>query len=137
MDYRFKLEALRQYRSFQEESHQKEMAEAQRLRDREAAILDGLNGMRDKTEQDLKAQQKGCTTGPSLAIYHNYLDKLASDIRAQKTKLVDAEKKLGEKSKTLDKLKEKSQKSYFENLNSEEEKFINEMAINRFSAKQK
>ena len=147
MDYRFKLEALRQYRSFQEETRQKEMAEAQRLRDREAAILDGLNSMRDKTEQDLKAQQKGRTTGPSLAIYHNYLNKLASDIRTQKIKLVDAEKKLDEKRdalllamqkrKTLDKLKEKSQKAYFENLNSEEEKFINEMAINRFSAKQK
>lgn len=147
MDYRFKLEALRQYRSFQEESQQKEMAEARRLRDQEAAMLDELTGLRVETEKDLKAQQQGCTTGSSLVIYHNYLNKLTSDIHVQKNKLADAEKHLDkkrealllamQKRKTLDKLKEKDQKAYVENLNIEEEKFINEIAINRFNAKHK
>ena len=39
MGYQFKLEALMKFRKFQEETLQKEMAEAQRLRDREAVVL--------------------------------------------------------------------------------------------------
>ena len=147
MDYRFKLEALRQYRSFQQENLQKEMAEAQRVRDREADVLDELTKLRERTEQDLKSKQKESITGPYLAIYNNYLNKLASDIFSQTHKLSDAQKNLEtarqalleamQKCKTLDKLKEKGLKAHMESLNSEEEKFINEMAINRFSLKQR
>jgi flagellar export protein FliJ len=145
VEHRFKLEALRQYRSSQEESRQKEMAGAQRVRDHEAAVLAELTALRDNAEKDLKSQQEGSTTGPRLTIYNNYLNKLASDIFAQKFKLADAEKMLAkkrealllamQKRKTLEKLKEKSQKAYIQNLNSDEAKFINEMAINRFTAK--
>jgi len=145
MDYHFKLEALRQYRNFQEESQQKEMAEAQRVRDQEATGLAELIARRDQTVEALRLQQENCTTGPNLAIYHDYLNQLASDIFAQKFKVSDAEKKLTkkrealllaiQKRKALDKLKAKGQKAHTEHLNSEEEKFINEMAINRYSAK--
>jgi flagellar export protein FliJ len=144
MDYRFKLEALRQYRSFQEESRQKEMAEAQRIRDQEAALLEELSAMRKRTEEALAKEHRGSTTGPCLSIYNSYLNKLTADIFSQKFKLVDAEKKLVErrealllamqKRKTLERLKEKGREAYLENLNSEEEKFINEMAINRYNA---
>jgi flagellar export protein FliJ len=144
MDYRFKLEALRQYRTFQEESCQKEMAEAQRLRDQEAARLEEMGALRDKTEKALAKECQGRTTGPCLSIYNSYLNKLTVDIFSQKRQLAEAEKKLVEKRealllamqkrKTLDRLKEKGREAYLENLNSEEEKFINEMAINRYNA---
>jgi len=147
MGYRFKLEALRKYRKFQEETLQKEMAEAQRIRDQEADILSELIDTSDKTERDLKLKQKERTSGPCLAMYSNYLDKLASDIFAQKHKLANAEKQLEkkrevlltamQKRKTLEKLKEKGLKAYVENLNSDDQKFINEMAISRFSIKQR
>jgi flagellar protein FliJ len=147
MDYRFKLEALRQYRVFQEEARQKEMAEALRLRDREVEVLAELINLRENTEKELKSKQCGRITGPYLSIYNTYLNKLASDIFAQHHKVADAEKKL-EKSrealliamkerKTLDKLKEKGFRTYMEKMNREEEKFINEMAISRFTYKQK
>ena len=147
MNYRFKLEALRQYRSFQEETRQKEMAEAQRIRDREAGMLRELTDLRDQTENDLKSKQKESIMAPYMAIYSNYLNKLESDIFAQKHKLSDAEKNLQktreallaamQKRKTLEKLKEKGLKAHLENLNGEEEKFINEMAISRFALKQR
>jgi len=147
MDYQFKLEALRKYRKFQEETLQKELAEAQRLRDREAGILTELIDLSDKTERDLKLKQEESASGPCLAIYSNYLNALASDIFAQKYKLADAEKHLEkkrevllvamQKRKTLDKLKEKGLKVHLDSLNSEDEKFINEMAISRFSIKRR
>jgi flagellar FliJ protein len=147
MDYRFKLEALRKYRKFQEETLQKELAEAQRLRDREADILTELIDLQNKTESDLELKQKESASGPCLAIYSNYLNTLASDIFAQKYKLADAEKQLEkrrkvllaamQKRKTLDKLKEKGLKAHLESLNNEDQKFINEMAISRFSIKQR
>jgi flagellar FliJ protein len=147
MDYRFKLEALRKYRVFQEEARQKEMAEALRLRDQEVEILADLINLRDKTEKELKSKQNGRITGPYLSIFSNYLNRLASEIFAQQHKVADAEKNLDksrevllvamQERKTLDKLKEKGFKEYMEKLNREEEKFINEMAISRFNFNQK
>jgi flagellar protein FliJ len=147
MDYRFKLEALRQYRVFQEEARQKEMAEALRLRDQEVEILADLINLRDKTEKELKSKQHGRITGPYLSIFSNYLNRLASEIFAQQHKVADAEKNLDksrevllvamQERKTLDRLKEKGFKEYMEKLNREEEKFINEMAISRFNFNQK
>jgi flagellar protein FliJ len=147
MDYRFKLEALRKYRVFQEEARQKELAEALRWRDQQAEILAELINLRRKTEQNLKAKQNGGITGPYLTIFSNYLNKLASDIFAQNHKVTEAENKLDktreallvamQKRKTLDKLKENGLKAYMQRLSREEEKFINEMAISRFTFRQK
>lgn len=147
MDYRFNLEALRQYRTYQEEACQKEMAEAQRIRNQEASLLEDLFALRDKTENDLKNMQQKRITGPQLAIYNNYLDQVASDIFAQKFKLSNAQKEFEKKRdalldamqqrKTLDKLKEKGLKAHLEQLSHEENKFINEMAISRHAAKQR
>jgi flagellar export protein FliJ len=147
MDYRFKLEALRQYRVFQEEARQKELAEAMRLRDQQVAILNRLIDLRNKTEKDLKAMQNGGTTGPHMTIFSNYLNKLASDIFSQHHQVAEAEKKMEktreallaamQKRKTLDKLKEKGLKAHMDRLSREEEKFINEMAISRFNHKPK
>lgn len=147
MDYQFKLEALRQYRVFQEEDRQKELAEASRMRDQQVEILAELIDLRNRTEQDMKTKQNGGITGPYLTIFNNYLNKLASDIFSQQHKVAEAEKKLEksreavlaamQKRKTLDKLKEKGLKAYMSRLSREEEKFINEMAISRFTYRQK
>jgi flagellar protein FliJ len=147
MDYRFKLEALRQYRVFQEEARQKELAEAMRLRDQQAEVLARLIEQRNRTEMDLKTRQNDGTTGPHLTIFSNYLNKLASDIFSQNHKVAEAEKNLDktreallvamQKRKTLDKLKEKGLKAHMDRLSREEEKFINEMAISRFNHNQK
>ena len=95
----------------------------------------------------MQSKQLERTTGPCMAIYDNYLNKLTSDIFAQRFKVADAERLLEKKRKalmkavqerkTLDKLKEKRLRAHVDNLNSKELKFINEMAISRFSMKQK
>jgi flagellar protein FliJ len=147
MDYQFKLEALRQYRVFQEEERQKELAEASRMRDQQVEILAELIDLRNRTEQDMKTKQNGGITGPYLTIFSDYLNKLASDIFSQQHKVADAENNLEksreavlaamQKRKTLDKLKEKGLKEHMSRLSREEEKFINEMAISRFTYRQK
>lgn len=147
MKYRFKLEALRQYRVFQEEARQKDFAEALRRRDQQAETLARLVDLRQKTERDMKKKQNAGITGPQLTIFSDYLNKLASDIFSQNHKMTEAEKNLKktreallvamQKRKTLDKLKENGLRAYMENLSREEEKFINEMAISRFTYRQK
>jgi flagellar FliJ protein len=147
MDYQFKLEALRQYRVFQEEERQKELAEASRMLDQQVEILAELIDLRNRTEQDMKTKQNGGTTGPYLTIFSDYLNKLASDIFSQQHKVAEAEKNLEksreavlaamQKRKTLDKLKEKGLKAHISRLSREEEKFINEMAISRYTYRQK
>ena len=147
MDYRFKLEALRQYRVFQEDERQKDLADALRQRDQQAQILARLIDLRDRTEKDLESRQNEGATGPQLTIFSNYLNKLGSDIFSQNHKVAQAEKNLEkkrealleamQKRKTLDKLKEKGLKAYMDRLSREEEKFINEMAISRFNHRQK
>jgi flagellar protein FliJ len=147
MKYRFKLEALRQYRVFREEARQKDFAEALRWRDQQAEALARLIDLRKQTEQEMKKKQNGGITGPQLTIFNDYLNKLASDIFSQNHKIAEAEKSLEktreallaamQKRKTLDKLKEKGLRTYMERLSREEEKFINEMAISRFNNKQK
>lgn len=146
MGYQFKLEALMNFRKFQEEKVQKEMAEAQRIRDQEAEKLKELIGQSKQTENDLKLKQQEGASGPCLSIYSNYLAKLVSDIFSQQHVLADAQKILEQKReallaamqkrKTLEKLKEKGFKTYMENLSSADQKFINEMAISRFHLKQ-
>lgn len=135
------------FRKFQEEALQKEMADAQRIRDQEAENLKALLEISKKTEDDMKLKQQEGASGPCLSIYSDYLAKLASDIFSQKHKLAEAEKTVEkkrdallaamQKRKTLEKLKQKGLKTYMDHLSSEDEKFINEMAISRFRLKQR
>ncbi len=143
MRYKFKLEALRRYRRFQEDTLQKELSEAQRQQEMEAMKLSGLEELRNMTEAELKKSQLQSTTSTQLAIYNEYLRRISADIVAQRLELRQAEKAceqkrqalvLGmQKRKTLEKLKENGFKTYMQNLSQEELKFINEMAISRFN----
>ncbi len=142
MGYRFKLEALRRYRRFQEEELQKELSDAQRHQEREARKLFSLEEKRCQTEADLKESRSGNTNSTQLVIFDDYLRRLAQEIKEQRMQLHRAETHcdqkrealmLGmQKRKTLEKLKEKEFKTYLRNLDQEEAKFINEMAISRF-----
>ncbi|MCP4748700.1 MAG: flagellar export protein FliJ [Desulfobacteraceae bacterium] len=147
MKYQFKLEALRGFRQHQEEIKQKALAGAQR--DCEDALnqLSAYLAKREKIEEEMQRIQTESTQGCQLAVYYHYLEKLAQDIEAQKQKIAEMEKecelarldllKAVKNRKTLDKLKDEDQKNFFKNLDQKEEKFINEMAINRFSLNQR
>ena len=143
MPYQFKLEALRRYRLFQEEVSQKELADAQRVCDLAMNELKDTLAMRDKTESDLQHKQAEATFGPQVAVYHRFLRKLAGDIVAQQCKVQAAQSLCNQrraalleavkKRKALEKLKQNGIKAYLANLDQKEAKFINEIAINRFS----
>jgi len=143
MSYQFKLEALRRYRRHQEESKQKDLAEAMRVRDEAEDTLNQFIEMRTKTEMDLKNNQENSASGPHMAMYGSFFKRLSEDIEAQGLKVAKAEQVCAmkrealliamQKRKTLDKLKQKGLTAYLDNLNHEEQKFINEMAINRFN----
>ena len=143
MSFKFKLEALRQYRNFQEDLTQKELAQAQRNRDREIDLLESLIDKRHRAEQNRKSEQEISTNGPHMALYDNYLKRISGEIAAQRQRIKDAEalckEKMGalleamQNRKTMDKLKEKDLHAYLDNLNQNEQKFLNEIAINQFA----
>lgn len=141
MGYRFKLEALKRYRQFQEESCQRDFSDAQRLQEQESQTLMNLIAQRSLTEAERGADGDTAQTGARLAMVATYLEQLARQVSAQRRVLMEAQHRCEEKRqdliaamqkrKTLDKLKEHGLTAYLDNLNREEEKFINEMAINR------
>jgi flagellar FliJ protein len=146
MQYHFKLEALRQYRQFLEDKFHKELSEALRFRDHLAQVLDNQLAMRDQAESDLDRLQDQSTTGPQMAVYESYLKRIGRQIEQQRLEIEQADKLCLErrtvllaavqKRKALDKLKERDYEAYMADLNQKEQKFINEMAINRFALKQ-
>jgi flagellar FliJ protein len=143
MGFEFKLEALRRYRHFKEEMLQKELAQMQRHRDREIALLAEMIDKRTMAEQDMIGEQEKRTHGPRMALYETYLNGLTQDIKNQRQRVKEAQALCSEKMnallkavqerKSIEKLKEKGLKAYIEKLDRNEQKFLNEIAINRFA----
>jgi flagellar FliJ protein len=146
MQYQFKLEALRQYRQFQEDTLKKELSQAIRYRDQLIDVLNNQLRMRSQTEEDLTNLQSRTPTGAQMTVYESYLRRINEQIGQQRNQIDQAEKICTERRKTLlaavqkrkalDKLREQDYEAYLSDLNLRELKFINEMAINRFALKQ-
>jgi flagellar FliJ protein len=147
MKYQFKLEAVRRLRQFEEEQGQQALADAQRILEDERSILTELTLSRTRAEEEFNHKVERGEPASQAAMYRSYLQRLSADIKAQSDKVSKAEKVCEEKRnalltamkkrKALDKLKERGEQAFLEQLNSQEMKFINEMAINRFTLKQK
>jgi flagellar FliJ protein len=146
MGYQFKLEALRRYRKFQEDELQRELADALRIKEEALNHLRRFQDHLEKTRIALYRQQSDSTQGAQLAIYPRFLQRMTEKIALQKERVADVEKQCDalrkdlmeavKKRKTLEKLKEKELTAYLAELSHEEQKFINEMAINRFNLRQ-
>lgn len=147
MGYQFKLEALRRYRQFQEETQQKELSIANMIRDQIQSELERKLSTLKKTEMDLAAHQNKDAASPLLTLYENFLKRTHAEIQLQRKKVIAAEKTCAQKRgalmeavkkrKVLDRIKEKDLERYLADLEHKESKFINEMAINRFALQQK
>ena len=146
MPYTFKLEALRKLHEFEEERMQKELSDAQRLREAAAQKLAEQTELRERTEKDFASQQEK-SAAAQCAMYRGFLQRLSEEIELLRQKLMVAERTCEKKRqallaavkkrKTLDRLKEKGQQAYREDKNSDEGKFIDEIAINRFMLKRR
>lgn len=147
MQYQFKLEALRRYRKFQEDTIQKEFSDAIKIKDQ---IINEMNEMlkrRTDVEKDLKMQQSDNQTAEKNALYERFLRKINDEILLERRKVIQAEKMCDEKRrllmnamkkrKAIDKIKEKDLDNYLATLEHNEAKFINEIALNRFALNQK
>lgn len=140
--FKFKLEALLQVRCIEEEKCQKKLADSQIVVEYELSKLENLLEMQRSADRRFSDLQKGLLAGQESVMHLDYLKKIAMNIFYQNTKVAEAKsacdkdrKKLEQVTKirkTIEKLKEKEQLKFIEKINSEEQKFINEMAINRF-----
>ncbi len=147
MPYQFKLEALRRFRQFEEERLQKELGDAQRVIEQAQDLLRARLALRQKTEHEFRKSSQGAeASAAQAAMYRGYLQRLASEIIMGQRQVQAAEKACQEvrdllleamkRRKALDRLKEKGEQAFTAELNSQEQKFINEMAIQRFVRKE-
>lgn len=147
MRYQFKLEALRRYRKFQEDAIQKKFSDAMKIKDQIINEMNNKLKQRSDVEKDLKAQQCDKQTAAKNALYERFLRKINEEILLERRKVVEAEKLCDEKRrmllnamkkrKAIDKIKEKDLDEFLSSLEHKEAKFINEIALNRFSLNQK
>jgi flagellar FliJ protein len=143
--YRFKLEALLNHRRHQEESCQKELAQAQRRLTDEREKLEQKKRKQQESLEQLQAKQQESTNVSDIMLSMNYIQQLSKDIEDQamhvhKTaKLVDQKRheliSIMQKRKTLKNLKYREQQAYQHKLKQEERKAMDELASIRHARK--
>ena len=121
--YRFNLESLLNYRRYQEEILQKELADFKNQLVKHEQQLRQLVQARRKASLELHQRQKKGGTVCGLMMYFRYLDRLAADIEKQKRLVGQVRKQFEQKRrelldivkkrKTLEKLKEKGEDGRF------------------------
>jgi flagellar protein FliJ len=143
--YRFKLEALLNYRRHQEEACQKELAQARRRLTDKREKLEQKKKEKQESLEKLQVKKKVSTTVSDIMLYMNYIQQLSKDIEDQamlvhKTaKLVDQKRhelvSVMQKHKTLKNLKYKEQQAYQQKLMQDERKLMDEIASIRHARK--
>ena len=143
--YRFNLESLLNYRRYQEEILQKELAEFKNQLVEHEQHLRQMKQARRKNSLELHQRQKKGGTVSGLILYFRYLERLTADIDKQKQRVVQTKKRFEQKRrelleivkkrKTLEKLKEKGFKTFEQQQLKKERNFLDEVAATHFSAK--
>ena len=143
--YQFKLEALLSHRRNQEETAQKELAEARRKLADERENLDRKKKEKQQCIERLQAKKKECKNVSEIRLYMNYIDQLIRDIEDQgicvheTAKVVDQKRNalisIMQKHKTLKKLRYKERQAYEKKLIQDERKLMDELASIRHARK--
>ena len=141
--YRFNLESLLNYRRYQEEILQKELADFKNLLVKLEQQLRQLVQARRKASLELHQRQKKGGTVCGLMMYFRYLDRLAADIEKQKRLVGQVRKQFEQKRrelldivkkrKTLEKLKEKGLKVFQQQQLKKERDLLDGVAATRFN----
>ena len=139
--YRFNLESLLNYRRYQEEILQKELADFKNELVQHEQKLHQMKRDWRKCSLDLHQRQEKGDTVSGLIIYFRYLDRLSMDIDNQKQRIVKAKKQFNrkrrelleiiKKRKTLEKLKEKGLLDYTQSMLKKEQNLMDEAAAIR------
>ena len=143
--YRFKLEPLLMHRRNQEESAQKELAQARRKLADEREKLNQAKKEKQQCIHNLQAEKRECNNFYTIKLYESYIGRLSGDIEEQgmcvqraahavdqtRRKLISAM----QKHKTLQKLKQKSRQNFERELLQNERKLMDELASIRHARK--
>ena len=143
--YRFKLEALLTHRRHQEETGQKELAQARRKLSEDREKLDRKKREKQESLENLHEKKKESTTVSDILLYMNFIQRLSKEIedqamRIHKTaKIVDQKRHelvaIMQKHKALKKLKYKEQQAYQQKLMQNERKLMDELSSIRHARK--
>ena len=139
--YRFNLESLLNYRRYQEDILQKELADFKNELIRHEQKLHRFKQNWRKCSRDLQQRQKKGGTVPGLIMYLRYLERLSLDIDQQQRRVVKSKKQVDakrrelleimKKRKTLEKLKEKGFLDDMQRMQKKEQNLMDEAATNR------
>ena len=143
--YRFKLEALLNHRRHQEETCQKDLAQARRRLSDEREKLDQKKREKQESLDKLQAKRQENTTVSDIMLYMNYIQQLSKNIEDQaihvhKTaKIVDQKRheliSIMQKHKTLKKIKYKERLAHQQKLLQDQRKLMDEIASIRHARK--
>lgn len=141
--YRFNLEPVLNHKSFIEEQLQKELALFKAIVEDEKNHLINLKKTKKKLSGELQEKQKHGTSISETILYIKFIEQLLNAMEKQQIKLFEAEKRLEKKRdelieamknrKILEKLKEKKENEYWEEVSKDDQDFMNEVAINGFN----
>ena len=141
--FKFRLETILQHRRRIEEDCQRKLAAALAELAKEKRGLAGSEASRDRDREEFQQKLKSNMTASEMLLYQRYFDQLAFDIADQKRKVAAAaqllEKRRTElvaalkKRKVLDKLKEKQMTAAVKKKLKQEQDFMNEMAVIRYT----
>ena len=143
--YRFNLESLLNYRRYQEEILQKELADLKNQLIQREQLLHQMKQDRRKYSRELHQRQKKGGTVSGLIMYFRYLDRLSMEMDSQKQRVVKAKKQFDrkrrelleivKKRKTLERLKEKGFVTYQQEMLKKEQNLMDEVAATRYRGK--
>jgi len=142
MGFQYKLEALRQYRQFQENRLQKDLSDAVRSLEALRSILAHQVARRRRCQEEFERHLENGAAASQTAMYPGYLKRLGDEIAVRSAEVSAEEKTCDQirvalveamkKRRMLDRLKKKGEQAFMAELDTLEQKFIGEMAINRF-----
>lgn len=143
--YRFNLESLLNYRRYQEEILQKDLANFKTQLIQHEQLLHQMKQDWRKYSRELHQRQKEGDTVSGLIMYFRYLDRLSTEIDNQKRCIVTARKQFDQKRrelleivkkrKTLERLKEKGFLTHQREMLKKERTLMDEVAATRYRGK--
>jgi len=144
--FTFSLQPLLDYRKRYEDRLKKELAEIKKEEKRQKKIIEQLHKKRIKCEEELRKRRiSGEIEIASLLIYQFYLDKLSLQIEEETKKMEEIFLKIKNKQtqiieasknkKVLEKLKEKRWLKFIDDVEKDEQRFIDEIALTKFNSR--
>ena len=141
--YKFSLESVLNHRSFTVENLQKELAILEKILSGEKRKLRSYKKAKYEFLSELQKKEEEGVTISEIVLYSSFVERLSMDIIEQRERIVEAVRKVDlkrddlieamKKMKMLDKLKEKERKAYRQEVMKKEQRFLDEVATNRFT----